>query len=200
MALGDQRGVPGPTVLLVEGDQLAVRRDPGGAAGLGEEHQRQQPRHLTVLRHQFTEQSREADGLGGQVVTHRVGVGAARQVALVEDQEEDGEHAGDPSRQVIRGRHPVGDASRLDLRLRTGDPLSHGAFLHQEGTGDLRHGQTADHAERQRDAGLRGERRVAAGEDQPEPIVIDGAHGVGRDVVVHHPRLPRACRRACSRA
>jgi hypothetical protein len=57
MALGDQRRVPGPTVLVVEGDQFAARRNPGGAAGLGEQHQRQQPGHLTVLR-------REALGVG----------------------------------------------------------------------------------------------------------------------------------------
>jgi hypothetical protein len=113
MALGDQRGVPSSTVLLVESDQLAVPRDPGGATGLGEEHQRQQPHHLTVLGYELTEQSREADGLGGQVVTHRVTVGAARQIALVEDQIEDGEHAGDSSRQVNRGRHPVGTRPAL---------------------------------------------------------------------------------------
>jgi hypothetical protein len=35
MALGDQRRVPGPTVLLVEGDQFAARRNPGVATGLG---------------------------------------------------------------------------------------------------------------------------------------------------------------------
>src|SRR6185503_13357946 len=50
VTLGDQRRVPGPTVLLVEGDQFATGRNPGGAAGLGEEHQRQQPGHLAVVR------------------------------------------------------------------------------------------------------------------------------------------------------
>jgi len=39
MTLGDQRGVPGPTVLLVEGDQFATRGNPGGAARLGDEEQ-----------------------------------------------------------------------------------------------------------------------------------------------------------------
>jgi hypothetical protein len=57
VALGDHRRVPGPTVLLVEGDQFAAGRNPGGAASLGEEHQRQQPGHLTVLRHQGTDQA-----------------------------------------------------------------------------------------------------------------------------------------------
>jgi hypothetical protein len=76
MALGDQRRVPGPTVLLVEGDQFAAGRNPGGAAGLSEEHQRQQPGHLTVLRHQRTDQASKPDRLGGQVVTYGIGVGA----------------------------------------------------------------------------------------------------------------------------
>src|ERR1022692_714428 len=184
VTLGDQRGVPGPTVLLVEGDQFAARRNPGGAAGPREEQQRQQPGHLTVPRHEGTDQASEPDRLGGQVVTYGIGVGAGRQVALVEDEEEDGEYAGGACREILRGRHPVRDASRLDLGLRAGDPLPHGGLLHQEGAGDLGHGQTADHAQRQRHAGLHRERRVTAGEDQPEPLVVDGAERLGRVVVV----------------
>jgi hypothetical protein len=152
--LGDQRRVPSPTVLLVEGDQFAARRNPGGAAGLGEEHQRQQPGHLTVLRHQGTDQPREPDRLGGQVVTYGIGVGAGSQVTLVEDEEDYGEYAGDALREILRGRHPIRNAGRLDLGLRAGDPLPHGSLLHQEGTGDLGYGQTADHAQRQRHAGI----------------------------------------------
>ena len=72
----------------------AVRRA-SVAAGLGEEHQCQQPGHLTVFRHEGTDQTREPDRLGGQVMTYGIGVGAGRQVALVEDEEEDGEYAGD---------------------------------------------------------------------------------------------------------
>ena len=155
-----------------------------GAAGLDEEHQRQQPGHLTVVRHEGTDQASEPDRLGGQVVTYGIGVGAGRQVALVEDEEEDGEYAGDACREILRGRHPVRDASRLDLGLRAGDPLLHGGLLHQEGAGDLGHGQAGDHAQRQRHAGLHRERRVTASEDQPEPLVVDSAGRLGRVVVV----------------
>src|SRR5215472_12035508 len=189
VTLGDQRRVPGPAVLLVEGYQFAAGRNPGGAAGLGEEHQCQQPGHLTVLRHEGTDQASEPDRLGGQVVTHGIGVGAGRQVALVEDEEEDGEYAGDAGREILRGRHPIRDASRLDLGLRAGDPPPHCGLLHQEGTGDLGHGQAADHPQRQRHAGLHRERRVTAGEDQPEPLVVDGAGRLGRVVVVQQPGL-----------
>ena len=190
MTLGDQRRVPGPAILLVERDQLAARRDPGGAAGLGEEHQRQQPGHLAVLRQELADQPREPDRLGGQVVTNRIGVGAGRQIALVEDEEEDGEDARDASREILRGRHPIRDASRLDLGLGPGDPLAHGGLRHQERSGDLGHGQTTDHAQRQRDAGLDRERRVTAREDEPEPVILDGAERLGRAVVVRHLRLP----------
>src|SRR5580692_8808270 len=184
MALGDQRGVPGPAVLLAEADQFAARRNPGGAAGLDQDHQRQQPGHLTVLRQEGPDQAGEPDRLGGQVVAHRIRAGTGRQVALVEDEEEDGEYAGDAGREILGGRYPVRDASRLDLGLRAGDPPPHGALLHQEGSRDLGHGQATDHAQCQRHPGLYRQRRVTAGEDQPEPLVADGAERPGRVVVV----------------
>jgi hypothetical protein len=101
MTLGDQGPIPGTTVLLAEGHELAARRDACRAPGLGEEHQCQQPGHLTVVRHEGTDQASEPDRLGGQVVTYGIGVGAGRQVALVEDEEEDGEDAVPPIKSVF---------------------------------------------------------------------------------------------------
>src|SRR5206468_1542928 len=92
--------------------------------------------------------------------------------------------AGYASWKILCRRHPIRDASRLDLGLRAGDSLPHCWLLHQESTGDLGHGQTTDHAQRERNAGLHGERRVAAGEDQPEPLVLDDVARFGW-VVVH---------------
>ena len=106
MPLVDQRRVPRAAVLLVEGDELAVRRDAGGAAGLGEQHQRQQPGHLAVVGEQRADQAGQPDRLGGQVGTHGVGVGAGREVALVEDEVQHGEHAGDAGRQVLARTAP----------------------------------------------------------------------------------------------
>jgi len=54
---------------------------------------------------------------------------------------------------------------------------------------DLGHGQAGDHAQRQGYTGLHRERRVTAGEDQPEPVVLDGADRLGRVDVVQHPGL-----------
>ncbi len=188
MAFGDQLRVPDAAVLLGQGDQLAVGRDPGGAAGLDEQHQRQQPGHLAVVRQQGADQAGEPERLGGQVVPYGIAVRAAGQVTLVEDEEQDGQHAGDADRQVAGGRHPVRDPSRLDLGLRAGDALLHGGPLHQERAGDLGHGQAAHHAQRQRHPRLHRQRRMAAGEDQPEPVVVDGAQRFRRGGVVHELR------------
>ena len=189
MPLLDQRIIPDPSVLLAEDHELALRRDPGGATSLGQKHQRQQTGHLAVLRKQRADQSRHPDRLGGQVGAHRVGVGAGREVPLVEDEEQHGQHTGDPRRQVLRGGHPIRDAGRRDLALRAGDPLPHGVLLHEEGAGDLWHGQTSDHAQSERHSCVHGEGRVTAGEDQPEPVVVDGAERFGRVVVDQHQSL-----------
>jgi hypothetical protein len=52
--------------------------------------------------------------------------------------------------------------------------LRHGRLAHQERTGDLGGGQPAHHPQGQRDLRLPGERRVAAGEDQPQPLLWVG--------------------------
>ena len=101
VALGDQLAVPGAAVLLVEGDEFTARRHARGPAGLRLEHQRQKPGDLAVGRHQVTYQSCQPDCLGGQVAADRLLVGARGQVALVEDQVEDGEHSGDSGRDVL---------------------------------------------------------------------------------------------------
>ena len=77
------------------------------------------------------------------------------------------ETAGDACREILRGRNSIRDASRLDLGLRTGDPLPNGGLLDQEGAGDLGHGQTGDHAQRQRHA-ARAKRRPAPMEYAPK--------------------------------
>ena len=64
-----------------------------------------------------------------------------------------------------------GMPGHADLRLRPHQPLGHGRLGHQEGAGDLGRRQAGHQAQRQRDAGLGRERRVAAGEDQLETVV-----------------------------
>jgi hypothetical protein len=47
-ALGDRLSVPSAAVLLGERHQAAVGRGPGGAPGVVEQHEGEQPRHLGV--------------------------------------------------------------------------------------------------------------------------------------------------------
>ncbi len=92
-ALGDGRTVPGRPVLGVGRDQLAVRSGACRGARLGEDHQRQQPRHAPLVGQQPTDGAGQPDRLAGQVGAVEVGAGGGG-VALVEDQVEHLEHGG----------------------------------------------------------------------------------------------------------
>ncbi len=105
VALGDQGAVPAGAVLLVERDQLPVAH-PGLAPRLDEHHQREQAGHLRLVGQQLAQDPGQPDGLGGQLGADRVAV-AAGEVALVEDEEQHGQHAAEPLGQVGRLGHPV---------------------------------------------------------------------------------------------
>src|SRR6185369_4845701 len=104
MTLADQRRVPEAAVLLIERDEFAARRDAGGAASLDEQHQREESGHFAVVRHQRADQASESDRLRGELVTHGIRVGSGREVALVEDEVENGEYAGNTPWERLRGR------------------------------------------------------------------------------------------------
>ena len=74
------------------------------------------------------------------------------------------------------GRHPVGNAGQADLALGPHQPLGHGRLGDEEGPGDLGRGQAAQGPQGQRHPGFEGQRRVAAGEHQPEAVVGNCAH------------------------
>ena len=105
----------------------------------------------------------EPDRLRGQV--------AAAAVALVEDQVDDREHRREPLGQQVRGRHAERDAGGRDLALRAHQPLRHRRLGHEERAGDLVGREAAQGAQRQRDLRVDRERRMAAGEQQLEPLV-----------------------------
>lgn len=110
MSFGDQPVVPGAAILLVEGDEFPAGRNAGGASCLGEQHERQEPGDRTVPGEQAAEEPGEPDRPGGQVRPDWFGVGPGRQVPLVEDEEEHGEHPGETSREVRRGGYSIRDA------------------------------------------------------------------------------------------
>ena len=175
LALGDLPGVPAGPVLLGQQHQPPARVHPRVPAGVLQQQQREQAGRLRLVRHQRDHHPRQPDRLLAQLPPHRR-VPGGRRVALGEDQVEHGQHAGQPVRQLGIGRHPVRDRRGGDLLLRPGDPRRHRRLRHHEGAGDLRRGQAAEQPERQRDPRLGGERRVAAGEQQPQPLVRDRRH------------------------
>ena len=82
-------------------------------------------------------------------------------------------------RQLVGAGNPVRDAGGGDLLLGPGDPGSHGRLAGQERAGDLGGSQPAQQPQGERHPGVRGERWVAAGEDQPQPVIGDHVPGIG---------------------
>ena len=133
----------------------------------------------------------EPDRLAGQV--------AAAAVARVEDQVDDREHGGQPVGQDVVGRHPERDAGGGDLALGPHEALGHRRLRDEERAGDLAGVEAAQRPQRERDLGLGRERRMAAREDQLEPLV-------GKRRLVHrvlhrlrHLEEPRLRDAACGR-
>ena len=129
------------------------------------------PLHLG-LGQQPGQQPREADGFRRQVRPQQV-VALRGRIALVEDQIDHPQHIGQPLRQRVRLGHLIGDAGIADFRLCPDDPLGQGGRRDQAGVGDGLGRQPADLAQGEGDAGFLRKARVAAGEDQPQPVVLD---------------------------
>ena len=121
--------------------------------------------HLGLVGHQLGERAPEPDRLGREVATAAV--------ALVEDQVDDREHGGEAVGEQMRRRHAKRDPGGLDLALRADEPLGHGRLGDEEGAGDLVRPQAAQRAQRERDLSVERERRMAAREDELEPLVGD---------------------------
>ena len=66
LSLGDERGVPAMTILLRERDELTLAVRSRRSPRLGEEQEREQPRHLGLVREQGVEDAAEADCLHAQ--------------------------------------------------------------------------------------------------------------------------------------
>ena len=143
------------------------------AARVVQQHQREQAAHLGLVGHERAEHAGEPDRLVAQLAAHER-VGARGEVALVEDQVERrrAPSAGAPGSWWSSG-HLVADARRADLALGPHQPLLHRRLAGQEGPRDLGGGEAAERAQRERHARLGRERRVAAGEEQAQPVVGD---------------------------
>ncbi len=126
-------------------------------AGVVEEHQREQPARLGLLRGEG-ELAGEPDRLAGQV--HPGGpANMPGRVDEVEHAQHDGEVAG------------LVQAAPVQRALGAADPLRHRRLGDVEGVGDLPGGEAADGAQGQRHLGGGREVGVAAAEEQEEGVV-----------------------------
>jgi hypothetical protein len=166
--VGDLRRVPQRAILIGEQDEVPAAK-PRAAAGVEQQHHRQQAVDLRLVGHQLCERPSEPDRLGRQLAA-----GGWRRISLVEDQVDDREHGGEPIGQQVVGRHPERDPGGLDLALGPHQPLSHGRLADQEGARDRGRGQAAERAQRKRDLRVDGQRRMTAGEDELESLVGKG--------------------------
>ena len=165
------RAIPARSILMREQHQLARRVHPRLAPRIVQQHERVKRVHLGDGRRQErTQEARQANGLGAQLAALQR-LALRRRVAFVEHQVDDRHYLGEPLGKLRRRRHAIGDARVLDLVLGAHQPLRHGRGRHQERARDLLGGEAAQRAQGERDLRLGGERRVTAGEDQPQPLV-----------------------------
>ena len=145
--------------------------------GLGQQEQREQAHHLGLVGHQGREHAGEADALPAQVV-YDASPAAGSVRAGVVDEVDNGEHGPQPLGQLVLRWHPVGDVGDLDLAFGADQTLGHGRLGDEEGPRHLIGAQPAEQPQRERHLRLKGQSRMAAGEDQPEPVVVQRVTGV----------------------
>ena len=186
-ALHDRCGVPPPAVLVLEAHQLAGEPLARGSARVREQLQREQADDLRLVGQQLRHDPRHPDRLGAQLAADER-VAGGRVIALIEHQVQHAQHGLQALGEAVRGRNLVRDAGLADLALRPDEALGERRLGHEEGASDLGRREPAERAQGQGDRGLGRERRVAAGEDQPELVVRDRGHLVLRGGEQH--RLP----------
>ncbi len=173
LPFGDQDRIPPAAVLIGQQHQRTLGGGASGPPRLDQQHQRQQTHDLGLIGHEPGQQPSQPDGLRAQVLPGQLLPRAGR-VSLVEHEVDHGQHRAQPDRQVGLLRHPVRDAGVADLVLGAHQPLGHRRLGHQERPGDLGGGQPAQQTQRQGHLRGGGQRRVTAGEDQPQPVVAHG--------------------------
>ena len=172
--LRDLLSVPEGAVLVVEEHERPVRTRARVAPRALQQHQGEQPCHLRLIRHERPKDARQPNRLGAQFAPHQR-LSLRRGVALVEDEIEGGEHRPEAVGQLVVRRDDVRDAGVTDLALRTDEALLHRLLRGQERARDLGRLQASERPQRERHAGLGRERRMTAGEDQPQALVGNGA-------------------------
>ena len=163
----ERAAVPQAAVLVAEQDQLARRAEPGGGPAVLDGEQRGQAPGLRLLREAGRDHPGQPDRVGTEVAV--VGAPGRGDEGLVVHHVDHREDVGQPLLEAV-GDAQV-DAGRDDLALGADDPLGERLLVDEERARDLRCGETDDRAQGERQPGLRREGRVAAGEQEGEPVV-----------------------------
>ena len=146
-------------------------------------HEREQAKHLGLVRHEPRQQRGQPLRVAGEV-SSLAGVTGRCQVALVEDQVEDAQHLTQAGRQLRAVGHPVRDRRVTDLALGTNEALRDRGLGYEERARHRGGLEAADRPKRERDLGLPVQRRMAAREEEPQAVI--GAHRPsGRDRCIH---------------
>ena len=164
--------VPARAVLIGEQHRLPVRPDPRPQPRGLELHQRQQAVDLGLAGHQRGEDPSEAQGVRAQRRADPVLAGA-RRVALVEHEVDHLEHRRQTLGQLVATRDLKRHARLAERALRAHDALRDRPLGDEKRPRDLRRRQAAQQTQRQRDARLPGQHRMARHEDQTQDIVLN---------------------------
>ena len=186
--LGDLVVVPPGPVLVGQEDEPAVGSDPGVAAGVLEEQEREQCLEDDRAGALGEGDPHQADGLARQLGAQEVGSGTGR-VAGGEGEVGRLRHRLEALGQDGGVGDRERDPRRDDLLLAAGDPRGDGRLGHEEEPGDVGRRHADDEAQREGARDLRGEGGVAAHEDEPQPLVLDEVAGVGHGGRRPPPRL-----------
>ena len=175
-------------MLLGEGHNRPGSVGPGRLTCVGQQHQREQSSDLSLARQQTVQQTREPDGLGGQIDPVQRWPRASR-VPFVEDEVEYVQDHTEPLSQL--GRELEASPGASDALLGPADALRHRGLGNQECGCDLRGRQTPNGTKGERE--LRGgrQRGMAAQEEQGERLVLVGgpmvnALLIGGKLECHH--------------
>src|ERR1700694_2327493 len=93
-------------------------------------------------------------------------------MALVEQQVEHSEHLAEPLVKLRSGWHSIWYSRHRDLPLGSHQPLGNRGFGSHESPRDLGRGETANGTQREPNLALAGESRMAASQDQTQPVVL----------------------------
>ena len=127
--------VPASAVLILQQHQLAVLVHPSMAAGVLEQHQREQTHGLGFPRHEPIHDACQPDRLLAKLDAQQLPLG--RGVALVKHQVQDAEHTAQAFGQEFLRRHSVWDPCVPDLALRPDQTLLYCMLSEQECASDL---------------------------------------------------------------